>query len=297
MKNYKLFIHSKNRSSNELLNNFNIFLSNGIICGKNENINISVIYFQMLNSMYNIKSNSFSIRIYNISNPSNPTTINISIPDGNYSVITLEKKLNLLLSGYIRVEYDFSLNKFIYYNITLNDGVEIVPNNCSKILGFNYTTLIDDLGTTSDNFINLLDYNHIIIKSSDLKFKDLVQDNIDPNLIKGETKLSNILFMINRSDYEPFKMINYSNQDGDNNFSFNLYNKYINTINFQLYNERNELITNADDYIIGLKIDIYEDDKNLYKEYGIQILSLLNDIYKLLINIFFRLSRSNNEDG
>jgi hypothetical protein len=51
-------------------------------------------------------------------------------------------------------------------------------------------------------------------------------------------------------------MITYNNQDKGDNFNYNISNKIINSIDLQLYNEKNELLINTSDYIIILKFNI-----------------------------------------
>jgi hypothetical protein len=116
---YHIFINSKNRESGESVCNFNIFLKNQIITGRNQVINVNVASFSMLNSMYNINSktlnNKFILRIANIGGDFIDYTI--TIPFGNYSVLTLKNVLNTLLSSHIIVSYNLETNSYTFKKI------------------------------------------------------------------------------------------------------------------------------------------------------------------------------------
>ena len=102
---YNIFINSANRSSLEKTYDFNLFFDNDeLIVNPNEGVNVSVVSFSLLNSMYNVNqytsNNTFTLQ--NITLSSNTT---ITIPYGNYNVYTLQSQLNTLLSGYITISY------------------------------------------------------------------------------------------------------------------------------------------------------------------------------------------------
>jgi len=61
--NYYLYVSSKNRQSTEDINNFNVFLTNQLYIGKNQGLNVSVVGFSMLNSMYNVNSNNNNFQL------------------------------------------------------------------------------------------------------------------------------------------------------------------------------------------------------------------------------------------
>ena len=69
---YHLFINSKNRLANQTIYDFTVYLKNQIIVGRNQGINISVMSFSMLNSMYNvnatIQNNTFTLEERDLSN-------------------------------------------------------------------------------------------------------------------------------------------------------------------------------------------------------------------------------------
>ena len=78
-------------------------------------------------------------------------------------------------------------------------------------------------------------------------------------------------------------MISYKNEDAGDSYSFNIINKNISHLNFILY-----IIEDAPDFQLELKITIFDKNDELYREIGIQSLSLLHDIYFTLLNILFQ---------
>ena len=105
--------------------------------------------------------------------------------------------------------------------------------------------------------------------------------------------VSDFLFWFNKQDVEPFKMINYRNEDCSTVYSYNVVNKSFNTLCFKLTNEFNQPIYDAPDFLLQLQITIFNKDNDYFKQASLQALKLLNDIYFILLNIvsffgFFR---------
>ena len=92
---------------------------------------------------------------------------------------------------------------------------------------------------------------------------------------------SSILFMIDKQDIPPFQLISYRNHDKSDNYSYNISNRQISSIDLHLYNEKGEVLTNTDDYFITLKIVIFD------KEQPEPQTPLLEDIRFLLMNMTF----------
>ena len=100
---YNIYISSANRNSIEKAYDFNLFFdSDEIIVNQNEGVNVNVVSFSLLNSMYNVNqytgNNTFILK-------TGTTDTSITIPYGNYNVYTLLNQLNILLSGIITVYY------------------------------------------------------------------------------------------------------------------------------------------------------------------------------------------------
>ncbi len=277
-----IYISSKNRSSNEKIYNFNVILNNPIIVNRNQGINISVVGFSMLNTDYNLKNCSFYIQeIHYI--PINYSVLHtITIPDGNYSYLTLLNylKSNTEFNTYLNIEYIKERNTFKFTN-KLNEGnIKIISLNCDKILGIKTELLVQT--SIESSYINLTNYSHIIIKSNNILFEDNTQDNID-NVDFGN---SSILFMIDKQDIPPFQLISYRNYDKSDNYSYNISNRQINSIDLHLYNEKGEVLTDTDDYFITLKIVIFNKEEIKPDTY-------LEDIRFLLMNLIFNKKKKN----
>jgi len=252
-RSHYIYINSKNRNTNESIYNFNVYLNNPIICDKNEMMNISVVGFSMMNTDYNLRGLSFKIQELHFS-PINYSLLHIiTIPDGNYSYMTLLNYLNSIteINNLIKFEYVKERNSIKFTNKMTEGNISIIPDNCKKILGiFNQ---INISSSYEGSYINLCNYSHIIIKSYFIDFEDNTQDNIN----NKELGSSSILFMIDKQDIMPFQLISYKNYDKSDNFSYNINNKQISSIDLHLFNERDEILSNTDDYFIIIKIVIF----------------------------------------
>lgn len=287
--NYYLYVSSKNRQSTEDINNFNVFLTNQLYIGKNQGLNVSVVGFSMLNSMYNVNSNNnnFQLEERDLSNNLLSTT-NLYISNGNYNAYSLRDHLNQQMTSKISVDYNPPTNTYKFTNSTANKRYYINPVNSQKFLGLSNKTEITTVGVNG-SFINLVNYSQVIIKCPSLDFEDKVQDNINQTKEMG---MSSILFMVDKQDIQPFQMITYKNEDGNNNFNYNIMNKALVSLNFQLYNENNEIIRDASDYFLTLKFTLFERYEPVFKDIGMRSLSLLDDIHFTLLNILFKRGKS-----
>ena len=98
--------------------------------------------------------------------------------------------------------------------------------------------------------------------------------------------MSDILYWVNKQDVEPFKMINYRNEDCSTVYSYNVLNTSFTALSFKLVNEYNQPILDAPDFLLQLQISVFDKDNNVFKEGMLQILKLLNEIYFTVLNIF-----------
>ena len=279
---YNIFINSANRKAQENVYDFDLYFDNDeIIVKPNEGININVVSFSMMNSMYNVnqytKNNTFIL-----TNKSTNSDTTFTIPYGNYNVYTFMAELNRILAGIINVSYNVATNTYTYKNLTLT-GYSINPSNCSKLLGLIKKTDILAMSSITSGFVNMVDYQQVILRCPTLVFENKSMDNIQDQ--DDFISVSDILYWINKQDVEPFKMINYKNEDCSTLYSYNIINRNINRLNFKLGNEFNKPIYDAPDYLLQLQISVYEKDSNFFKEATTQALKLLNDIYFTLLNI------------
>jgi len=278
---YNIFINSANRSSLEKTYDFNLFFDNDeLIINPNEGVNVSVVSFSLLNSMYNVNQYT-SNNTFILHNNTLSTNTTITIPYGNYNVFTLQNQLNILLSGSISVSYNVATNTYTYTNISLY-SLNIIPQNCYKLLGLSTTTSISSLGTNS-SYVNMVNYQQVILRCPTLVFENNSMDNIQDK--NNFIAVSDILYWVNKQDVEPFKMINYKNEDCGTLYSYNIVNRSFSTLNFKLVNEFNQPIYDAPDYLLQIQISIFDKDNNYFKEASLQALKLLNDIYFTLLNI------------
>jgi hypothetical protein len=283
------FIKSSNRSDNEKSYNFSIDYPDGVLtCNGDEYMEVNVISFDMINTMYNINStnNEFIIR-------RGTTYTTYTIPEGNYSVKTFMAMMSGLINDVnIIISYNTAQNT---YTFTKKAGITqlhyIIP---SKIWG-----IINLLPTTEYNipvagfntgYINLVNYSKIIIRTEGINY---YYSNIENYGKPNSSTLSNIIFWACKSDIEPFKVIKYNNEDAGRSFSYKIENKEINNLTLQLKNENNEFILDAPDYLIALQFNFYKVDDNIIKLTMISINKLLNEIYTTLIFAMKRLNLLN----
>lgn len=278
---HNIFINSANRSNQENNYDFSIYFDNDeIIVKPNEAVNINVVSFSILNSMYNV--NQYTNNSSFVLQKNNTENIVVNIPYGNYSVYSLRDQLNLLMTGLISVVYNVATNTYTYKNLTIND-YKLNPMNCKRLLGLSTLTTITTQGITS-SYINMVDYQQVILRCPTLVFESSSMDNIQDN--KNFIAISDILYWVNKQDVEPFKMINYRNEDCSTAYSYNIVNKSFSSLNFKLVNEFNKPIYDAPDFLLQLQITIFDKNNQTYlREASIQIVKLLNDIYFALLNI------------
>lgn len=278
---FNVFINSANRSSVDKSYDFTIYFDNDEIrVNPNEGVNVNVVSFSLLNSMYNVNQHTGNNKFVLLRDEGITTTI--TIPYGNYSVYTLMEQLNSLLSGLVKVSYNVATNTYTYKNIGIGT-ISIIPQNCNKLLGLYDTTPITTLGTTS-GYINMVNYQQVILRCPTLVFENCSMDNIQDR--NNFIAISDFLYWINKQDVEPFKMINYKNEDCSTLYSYNVLNQNFNSLNFKLVNEYNQPILDAPDFLLQLQISIFDKDNNYFKEAMLQGLKLLNEIYFLLLNLF-----------
>lgn len=278
---YNIFISSANRNPIEKTYDFNLFFDNDeLIINPNEGVNVSVVSFSLLNSMYNVNQYTGN-NTFILCNDTLSSNMTMIIPYGNYNVYTLQSQLNTLLSGYVNVNYNLATNTYTYTN-TSSSSLSIIPQNCSKLLGLSTTTIISTSGTIS-SYVNMVNYQQVILRCPTLVFENNSMDNIQDK--NNFIAVSDILYWVNKQDVEPFKMVNYKNEDGGTLYSYNVVNRSFSTLNFKLVNEFNQPIYDAPDYLVQLQISIFDKDNNYFKEASLQALKLLNDIYFALLNL------------
>ena len=290
---FNLYINSANRSETERPYDFTVFFDNEeIVINPNDGVNVNVASFSLLNSMYNVNkhtgNNVFEVYVNGVK------VRTVVLPFGNYDVYTFMEQLNISLANLITVSYNTATNTYTYTSF-VEGFCEIKPLECNKLLGFKETTAISLTGTLS-GYVNMVNYQQIILRCPSLVFESCSLDNIQDK--KNFFSISDFLYWVNKQDVEPFKMVNYKNDDCGTVYSYNVANRKFNTLNFKLVNEFNEFIYDAPDFLLQLQITVFDKDNAYFKEASLQVLKLLNDIYFILLNFislfgFFKRRRLN----
>jgi hypothetical protein len=278
-KYHNVFISSKNRQANENVYHFTInFQTANIYCNENQYLSVNVISFDMMNSMYNINSNTqnntFKLTV-------NSTDTIYTIPYGNYNVYTFRDTINSLLNGLVKLTYNPAQNSYTFTKTAIDaNHYYIDPLNAYKFFGFSGKTEITS--GYNGSYVNMVNYNKIILRVSNLNFDYFSFENIrDPDEIFVEN--SDILFMISKQDIEPFKMISYTNNDASTSFHYNLFDKNLDFIELTLMNENNEVLLDANEYLLTLQIIVKEKQLDLLTVSTLKILEVLKDIKLILL--------------
>lgn len=278
LKYHNIFINSKNRQENESVSNFIVnFQTAGIVANESEYISINVISFDMMNAMYNVNSitgnNTFILTIDN-------TDYYKTIPYGNYDVFSFRDVLKTLLSGVINVEYNTAQNTYTFTKIINNNSNYFIsPLKAYKLFGFTGKTQIISY---TGGFINMVNYNKIILRAGNINFEYFTYENIrQPEGLFVEN--SDIIFWISKQDVEPFKMISYNNEDASKSFHYNIYNKELDSVELKLTNENNEEIIDAPDFLLGLQIIIHDRNQDILTNTSIKILDVLSEIKMIIL--------------
>jgi hypothetical protein len=260
---YNIYINSANRSSIEKTYDFNLHFDNDeLVIHQNEGVNVNVVSFSMLNSMYNVNQYSGN-NVFTLRNTTLSTNSNMTIPFGNYNVYTFQLQLNALLAGIITVTYNPATNTYTYKNLT-TDAYQIIPLNCGKLLGLSSAMSILPSSSITGDYVNMVNYQQVILKCPSLVFENNSMDNIQDK--NNFIAVSDILYWINKQDVEPFKMINYKNEDCSTVYSYNVINRQFSTLNFQLVNEFNQPIYDAPDYLLQIQISVFDKDNNYLRK-------------------------------
>ena len=269
------FIKSSNRSSNDTAFNFSVDFPDGVLtCDNNEYMELNVLSFDMINTMYNINTsnNQFIIR-----RGTNDTTY--TIPVGNYSVKTFLAQLQGLVNDpHITISYNTAQNTYSFIKNGTSQLHYLIPSKIWGLINLLPTTIyeIPTTGLTT-GYINLVNYSKIILRTEGINYYYSNIENYGTN--KNISTLSNIIFWKTKSDVEPFAVLKYNNEDGGNSFTYKIENKEINNISFLLKNENNEFITDAPDYMVAIQFNFYKIPDDIVKVNIISINKIINDIY------------------
>lgn len=253
---YNFYINTNNKDRDDKNYSFNYRLGNNIYLEKNKQAYFKIVNFSMMNSMLNVSSyhnnNKFQI-IYGA------TTHTITLPDGNYSVLTLRDKINELTSEPnitpslpFALNYDKTTNKYYWVN---SDNGTFKPMNMKFILGFkdDIISLASNINKYADNFANLLSYTKIILTTNSLLFEPTTDNNLIRDYTANEG-INEIICWIDK-DQPIFTTIKYENYM---NNETKIANRNISFINFNICNEYKELIKDCPNWFLHFQIIVKE---------------------------------------
>ena len=280
------FISSANRQEQEDIHNFSIDYPDGILsCSNNEFMEINVLSFDMPNTMYNISTRNNTFEMI-----TNGITQTKTIPSGNYSVKTFMGQINILIGNdEIKIIYNEAQNTYSFHKITTENIYNFKPITVGRLLGMedNKSYEITEEGFVT-GLINLINYNKIIVETGNVNY---YYSNINNLAEKEGSKqmFSNIIFWKSKADVEPFQILKYNNEDGGNSFVYKVMNRQINSIVFKLKNERNEIITDAPNYLMVLQFNFYKKNERDANSILISIDNTIKEIYNTLLFALNRL--------
>lgn len=284
--NINVFISSKNRDINSKPYDFTCYFPDNLIsCLPTQGIKMNIISFDMINSMYNINTNNNSFQLIETDlNGDNAILYDIIIPEGNYNVKDIANYINSN-NTLMNITYNSITNKYIYNKLNNLTKTYIHINNSGSFLGFDNGDYIEiETNTISNNKLNIVYSNKVIIRASNLSFEASSLENINNRLNTFE--ISNIILWLSKNDIAPFQVISYNNEDGGNSYCYNLYNRTINNIHFLITNEYDEVIEDCPEWTMSIQFSIYErKDEEIVKILTIMN-SYLREIY-VFMNLFF----------
>lgn len=272
------FINSANRQSTEDVYNFTVDFQDGVLtCNNNEFMEINVLSFDMPNNMYNIDefNNQFQIK-------DGENYINKTIPAGNYNVKTFLKILQEIITEHIIVKYNEAQNTYTFQADTTQTGItdasyKFKSINISGLLNISNDIEYDitQAGFTT-GLVNLVNFNKVMVKTKNISY---YYSNLQ-NLTTNKQVLNDVIFWKSKTDVEPYAILKYNNEDGGNSFNYKIEDRQINSIIFELKNERDEFITNAPEYLMVIQFNFYEKQNyfNLLKNIERTLFDMYNTI-------------------
>jgi hypothetical protein len=233
---------------------------------------MNVLSFDMPNTMYNI--NGTNNVFETITDGAGVTKV---IPAGNYTVKTFMKQLATLINNdEITITYNDAQNTYTFAKDTeILTTYIFKPITMGKLIGLTDNTEYTINFTTG--LINLINYSKVIVSTENISF---YYSNI-ANKQSNRQLFNNIIFWKSKADIEPYQILKYNNEDGGNSFVYTIQDSQIQNIVFKLKNERDELITDAPDYLMVIKYNFYE-IQDITKSL-ISIDSTMKELYNLII--------------
>lgn len=254
---HNLYISSTTKNGSDTNYNYNLYLSSyGIRIEEDQEAYLNITSFQTLNSFYNINDNSKTFTIKIINDMDMTFIYNFTLDTGNYDIYEFEKLVNNLCSQYFTITYNKNKNVWNYKANDVNNQVFIKPNQYNyKYFGLKpdiFNEILypysNDIGTLS-NLINMNNFGLIVIRVLGLVEINKAIDNFNKKINRGDTAC-----IISRQDTSVGAQINWTSIN--NSFIKKISNLEINQLTFLFYNEFNNLLTDMDDWVMTLSIEI-----------------------------------------
>lgn len=274
MNTYNFYYSSEFKYSNETNSDFSIILDDNIIVDENHKAFLKINNVSFLNNMLNIsqyhKNDYFDIT-------SNAVKTRIYLTDGNYNIYTFRDTINTLLSSYhFAMSYDNTV--YMKYKYLTTSGTIILdPCNLKPFFGLNSSTQINTYYIYGDK-IDFRSYNKVILASS-LTFTNNPLNNLVSSY-SSTTGLGSICCWINRNEI-PYSTITYDNADIENEIE----DKNIKNINFKVYNEYREQISDMSNIQIQFQIIVRENYN--YNKKIIKLLNYIVDLLRIMYNFMY----------
>ena len=270
-----LYISSKRYPQS---NNFEVILPSGLIkCDeKTEYIVLNVNGWVMKNEFYNTQNanNQYEIIVSNDDDTAS-TTYSKTIPIGNYNVIEFLGILKADLASLLNVSYDGNLNKYVFVNnILTNKKITLKSISANDFLGVenNIAYSIRSGETfTSINPINMAGDEMITLSIPNIQTKYPVLDNFKNGAMSNSDVIAYLTINV-----APFALMEYTNGDGGDSFSYRLENTVIDSLHLLCHNQDADII-DVGEYQLNLQFEIHKK----VSEYDV-----LKKIERLVSNIF-----------
>jgi hypothetical protein len=274
------FISSKNRSAQDTTCDFGIdYPDDGITCKDTEYIELNVVSFDLLNSMYNINDNNNKCVITR-----GVVATTYTIPAGNYSVKTFLAILQSLIDDpLIIIAYNTAQNTYTFKKGITATTICFNPHLMKDLLNMPVVDHEITSAGVSTGFVNLVNYSKIMLRTQGITYYQSNLENLQYS--SAQQLFSDVIFWKSKNDIEPFRMISYSNEDAGNNFSLILQDRGIYRVQLQLKNELNQFITDAPDYMLVIQFNIYDKPTDILIITIMAINKILNDFYMAFLTI------------
>lgn len=258
-KSFNVIISSLAKMPDETNNKVSVQLNEPIYIRDNEECEVCMKLFHTTKTFYSVidgVNNTFKIVVYNNNQNHEGEILHdwlITIPEGNYNIMTLYSQLKTLCDQKISITYDSRLNKFLFENSHQgNNHTHLETGNAGAFLGYddNATIHFDNLSNShySDKPINVAGFDNIILQMGGNMALDYTYTNIKNNKGDNLFKIDRILGIIPISEVQPMDTIKL--EGGACEYKSAVINKVIDRFNIIITNEKLQNINIGDWYMV-----------------------------------------------